>query len=198
MDHERRRMMLVADRTRQSPGCGRAGVWDAAYGRAAESAQADFATFQRRIHSLPRADCTLPDRNRNEHDPADEPRLRHGISGNPDEILFRPEDYVIVGLVQVRQPQRPLDEAEGVAAMVGKVAVADVLQDLSFRPRDAVEIRETADHADPVSGLEVDEAETHGVTASEGVRESPALAPSVISKEAPHRTIGSHVNLRAD
>jgi hypothetical protein len=26
----------------------------------------------------------------------------------------------------------------------------------------------------------------------------PALAPSVISKEAPHRTVGSHENLRAD
>jgi hypothetical protein len=29
--------------------------------RAAESAKADFAIFQRRIHSLQRADGTLPD-----------------------------------------------------------------------------------------------------------------------------------------
>jgi hypothetical protein len=29
-------------------------------------------------------------------------------------------------------------------------------------------------------------------------KKSPALAPSVISKEAPYRTIGSHENLRAD
>jgi hypothetical protein len=36
------------------------------------------------------------------------------------------------------------------------------------------------------------------VSASEDVQELPALAPSVISKEAPHRTIGSHENLRAD
>jgi len=43
------------------PGCGRAGAWDAAHRRAAESAQADFAPFQRRIHSLPRADGTVPD-----------------------------------------------------------------------------------------------------------------------------------------
>jgi hypothetical protein len=38
-------------------GCGRAGAWDAVHDRAAESAQADFAHFQRRIHSLPRADA---------------------------------------------------------------------------------------------------------------------------------------------
>jgi hypothetical protein len=42
-------------------GCGRAGAGDAAHGRAAESAQADFANFQRRIYSLSRADGTLPD-----------------------------------------------------------------------------------------------------------------------------------------
>jgi|GEM_PF-6071349 len=37
--------------------CGREGAWDAACRRAAESAQADFANFQRRIHSLQRADA---------------------------------------------------------------------------------------------------------------------------------------------
>jgi hypothetical protein len=42
-------------------------VSDAAHGFAAESAQADFANFQRRIHSLQRADGTLPDQNRKEH-----------------------------------------------------------------------------------------------------------------------------------
>jgi len=49
------------------PGCGRAGAWDAVHGRAAESAQADFAILQRRIHSLPRAGGTLPDQFRNGH-----------------------------------------------------------------------------------------------------------------------------------
>src|SRR5687768_3507608 len=47
--------------------CGRAGAWNAACRRAAESAQADFANFQRRIHSLQRADGTLPDQIRNKH-----------------------------------------------------------------------------------------------------------------------------------
>jgi hypothetical protein len=41
-------------------GSGRAGVSGAAHGLAAESAKADFAIFQRRIHSLQR-DGTLPD-----------------------------------------------------------------------------------------------------------------------------------------
>jgi hypothetical protein len=41
--------------------CGRAGAWDAAHGRAAESAQADFASFPRRIHSLLQADGTSLD-----------------------------------------------------------------------------------------------------------------------------------------
>ena len=40
---------------------GRAGAWVAAQGRAAESTQVDFAMFQRRIHSLPQADGTLPE-----------------------------------------------------------------------------------------------------------------------------------------
>jgi hypothetical protein len=35
-------------------------------------------------------------------------------------------------------------------------------------------------------------------TLLEGVYELPTLAPPVISKEAPHRTIGSHEKLRAD
>jgi hypothetical protein len=34
-------------------GSGRAGAADAAHGRTAESAEADFVNFQRRIHSLP-------------------------------------------------------------------------------------------------------------------------------------------------
>ena len=37
---------------RPIPGCGRAFVWSAPQSWAAESAQADFANFQRRIHSL--------------------------------------------------------------------------------------------------------------------------------------------------
>jgi hypothetical protein len=41
-------------------GCGRAGAWDAAPGRAAESTKVDFAILQRRIHSLLQADGTLP------------------------------------------------------------------------------------------------------------------------------------------
>jgi hypothetical protein len=41
-------------------GSGRTGAWGAAHARAAESAQADFAIFQRRIPSLPRADGTIP------------------------------------------------------------------------------------------------------------------------------------------
>jgi hypothetical protein len=41
-------------------GSGRAGAWNALQGWAAESAQADFAFFQRRIHSLRRAGGTLP------------------------------------------------------------------------------------------------------------------------------------------
>ena len=47
-------------------GCGRAGAWDAAHRRAAESAQADFANFQRRIHSLQRADGTFACQDRDE------------------------------------------------------------------------------------------------------------------------------------
>jgi hypothetical protein len=39
-------------------GCGRTGAWSAAHALTAESAQADFAFFQRRIHSLQRADGT--------------------------------------------------------------------------------------------------------------------------------------------
>jgi hypothetical protein len=46
-------------------GCGRAGAWDAAHGRAAESAKADFVIFQRRIHSLLEADGTVLDKIRN-------------------------------------------------------------------------------------------------------------------------------------
>jgi hypothetical protein len=42
------------------PGRGRAGASHAAHCLAAESAQADFAISQRRIHSLPQADGTLP------------------------------------------------------------------------------------------------------------------------------------------
>ncbi|HEY0017737.1 MAG TPA: hypothetical protein VGC13_15600 [Longimicrobium sp.] len=40
---------------------------DAARTRAAESAQADFAPFQRRIHSLLEAGCTIPGQNRDGH-----------------------------------------------------------------------------------------------------------------------------------
>jgi hypothetical protein len=47
-------------------GCGRRVASDAAQGRA-ESAQADFANFQRRIHSLPQADGTWSDQIRNRH-----------------------------------------------------------------------------------------------------------------------------------
>ena len=43
----------------QSPGSGRAGAWDAACCLAAESAKADFAIFQRRIHSLRRAESAI-------------------------------------------------------------------------------------------------------------------------------------------
>jgi hypothetical protein len=43
----------------RSPGCGRAAAWNAAHRRAAESAQADFAFSQRRIHSLLEADFAL-------------------------------------------------------------------------------------------------------------------------------------------
>jgi hypothetical protein len=42
-------------------GSGRAAASDAAQRQAAESAQADFAFSQRRIHSLQRADGTMPD-----------------------------------------------------------------------------------------------------------------------------------------
>jgi hypothetical protein len=48
-------------------GGGRAVVSDAAHCLAAESAQADFAVFQRRIHSLQRADGTVPNQIRNWH-----------------------------------------------------------------------------------------------------------------------------------
>jgi hypothetical protein len=43
------------------------GAWNALHGRAAESAQADFAIFQRRIHSLPRADGTWSDQILEDH-----------------------------------------------------------------------------------------------------------------------------------
>jgi hypothetical protein len=46
-------------RSAAGPRSGRAGASDAAHGRAAESAKADFAIFQRRIHSLQRADGTV-------------------------------------------------------------------------------------------------------------------------------------------
>jgi len=60
--------MPVADLFRQSRGSGRAGAWDAACCLAAESAQADFAMSQRRIHSLLKADGALPDQIRNDFD----------------------------------------------------------------------------------------------------------------------------------
>jgi hypothetical protein len=52
-------------------GSGRAGASDAAHRRAAESAQADFAFSQRRIHSLQRADGTVPNQTLKGHHPAD-------------------------------------------------------------------------------------------------------------------------------
>ena len=46
-------------------GCGRAGAWDAACSRAAESAQADFVYLLRRIYSLCKAGGTFPNSTRN-------------------------------------------------------------------------------------------------------------------------------------
>ena len=46
------RGLAAPSRLRQASGSGRAGARDAAHSRAAESAQADFAISQRRIHSL--------------------------------------------------------------------------------------------------------------------------------------------------
>src|SRR5688500_2464536 len=55
----RRTEIATANCAGCDPGCGRAVAWNAAHPHAAESAQADFATFQRRIHSLPRAERHL-------------------------------------------------------------------------------------------------------------------------------------------
>jgi hypothetical protein len=58
-------------------GSGRAGAWDARCSRAAESAQADFVYFQRRIHSLLGRTARLPTQIRKEHNSPQQPHEVH-------------------------------------------------------------------------------------------------------------------------
>jgi hypothetical protein len=80
---------------RPGSGCGRAGAWDALHGRAAESAKADFALFQRRIHSLVVAGAALPDPMR-DRAPSSPAHLidRDGRSTTNLRAVLRTRDFV--------------------------------------------------------------------------------------------------------
>jgi hypothetical protein len=110
------------------PGCGRAAAWDAAHSWAAQSAQADFAIFQRRIHSLPRADGTLPNqtlkgiiRSRGGRRVTGSDSRRASFAGRKGRGELPPADAEVLPILPaISQPPAPLPQtARGFNRSIG-------------------------------------------------------------------------------